>query len=300
MILTIQERDEMLSQLNDTQREFLTHYLVRSRRTAFANAMAKEKGHHVPANAEPEDIEALLDDWIYTGYKDAGTISPELRCECGRSLRYQHEVKNRKTGEIKKFGIEHLKEHLGIDAAIVAAIKKGFDAIDYELDEILVKLASNWQPAPDSLIHADLPEHMKQQLSLGLPLLDRQLNVLKRRPVVPQTPSKAVPQQADPRLASMPEEFDLWSWTESAEIQEVSYDGLTASEQEAVKQYVANGVGSARIISELLIRDHGSLERRYITGKPKIYTDVCQFIERTFTKIAIEFNGTEDRKYTMK
>lgn len=300
MILTIQERDEMLSQLNDKQREFLTHYLVRSRRTAFANAMAKEKGHHVPTNAEPEDIEALLDDWIYTGYKDAGTISPELRCECGRSLRYQHEVKNQKTGEIKKFGIEHLKEHLGIDAAIVAAIKKGFDAIDYELDEILVKLANNWQPAPDSFIDADLPEHMKQQLSLGLPLLDRQLNMLKRKPIIRQAPSKPVPQQVDPGPAPMPEEFDLWSWTESAEVQEVSHDGLTASEQEAVKQYVANGVGSARIISELLIRDHGSPECRYITGKPKIYTDVCQFIERTFNTIAIELNGTEDRKYAMK
>ncbi|EPY09947.1 Protein of unknown function [Paenibacillus sp. cl6col] len=311
MILTIQERDEMLSQLNDNQREFLNHYLVRSRRTAFANAMAKEKGHHVPEHAAPEDIEALLDDWIYTGYKDAGTISPELRCECGRSLRYQHEVKNRKTGEIKKFGIEHLKEHLGIDAAIVATIKKGFEAIDYELDEILLKIANDWQPAPDAYSVADLPEQLQRQLSLGLPLLDKQINMLRRKPVVrnaspsPKTSEPSAAPEPAPAPAPILVEFDLWSWTEpepAAVVQEVSNagNGLTAAERAAVKQYVETGVGSARVISELLIRDHGTPDRRYITGKPLIYPDVCQFIEQSYLDIAVELNGTEDRKYTMR
>jgi len=308
MILTIQERDEMLSQLNDNQREFLNQYLVRSRRTAFANAMAKEKGHHVPEHAAPEDIEALLDDWIYTGYKDAGTISPELRCECGRSLRYQHEVKNRKTGEIKKFGIEHLKEHLGIDAAIVTTIKKGFEAIDYELDEILLKIANDWRPAPDAYSVADLPEQLQRQLSVGLPLLDKQINMLRRKPVVRNaSPSpKTSEPSAAPEPAPILEEFDLWSWTEpepAAVVQEVisnAGNGLTAAERAAVKQYVETGVGSARVISELLIRDHGTPDRRYITGKPLIYPDVCQFIEQSYLDIAVELNGTEDRKYTMR
>src|SRR5690606_38329897 len=119
MVLTVEEREELLAKLNEAQRTFLTETMVRGRRTVFANALARAKGHHIPDDAEPEQIEVLLDDWIYTGYIDAGHVSPELRCECGRPLRYQHQVKHKRTGEMKKFGIEHLKEHLGIDAQVV-------------------------------------------------------------------------------------------------------------------------------------------------------------------------------------
>lgn len=204
-----------------------------------------------------------------------------------------------------------MKEHLGIDAAIVATIKKGFEAIDYELDEILLKIANDWQPAPDAYSVADLPEQLQRQLSLGLPLLDKQINMLRRKPVVrnaspsPKTSEPSAAPEPAPAPAPILVEFDLWSWTEpepAAVVQEVSNagNGLTAAERAAVKQYVETGVGSARVISELLIRDHGTPDRRYITGKPLIYPDVCQFIEQSYLDIAVELNGTEDRKYTMR
>ncbi|MFW5437528.1 DUF3895 domain-containing protein [Paenibacillus apiarius] len=299
MILTVEERDSILSELNEQQRDFLSKQLVRSRRTVFANAMAKDKGYHVPENADPEDIEALLDEWVYTGYIDAGAVSPELRCECGRSLRYQHQVEHKKTGEIKKFGIEHLKEHLGIDASMVSAIKKGFDAIDYELDEMLIKMKSGWQPNPEILGIEGLPEDVMSHLKLGLPLLDRQVKRLRQQPPV----RKALVDHYSPPVqhSSSADDIvlDLFTWQEepAAPKPAAASSGLPASLHAPIRAYIADGVRSARVMCELLIREQHADEERFMTGKPKIYAEVCRFIEQSYPNASVQALDQEDRSY---
>ena len=301
MILTVEERDSILSELNEQQRDFLSKQLVRSRRTVFANAMAKEKGFHIPKNADPEDIEALLDEWVYTGYIDAGSVSPELRCECGRSLRYQHQVEHKKTGEVKKFGIEHLKEHLGIDASMVSAIKKGFDAIDYELDEMLIKRKSDWKPNPEMLDIEGLPEDVMSHLKLGLPLLDRQVKRLRQQPPARKvwfdnyTPPVQEPSSNDDML------MDLFTWQEEpmAPKPAAASSGLPASLHAPIQAYIAGGVRSARVICELLIREQHADEERFLTGKPKIFIEVCRFIEQSYPNASVQALDKEDRSYSI-
>lgn len=304
MILTVEQRDSLLNKLSTEQREYLSNQLVRGRRTAFANALARAKGHHIPENTDPEDIETLLSDWIYTGYVDAGHVTPDLKCECGRSLRYQHQVENKTTGEKKKFGIEHLKEHLGIDASIVAAVRKGFDAIDYELDEILIKSQNNWQLDPElkaytNGLSADIEAHIK----LNIPLLERQIRRIRQSM-----------QQPSPRRSTMaiqvvqpvvPKELDLFSWTESpADMNTASTTqpiGLELADvwKKPVSDYLHKGIRSARIICDLLIQEHGAPDDRFLTEKPKIYLLVCWYIEATYPSVRITRNGTDDRLYEL-
>jgi hypothetical protein len=270
MILSVQERDVLMIDLNQVQQDFLSRQLVRSRRTVFANAMAKQKGFHIPDNAAPEDIEMLLSEWVYTGYIDAGHVSPDLRCECGRPLRYQHHVEHKKTREIMKFGIDHLKEHLGIDASVVAAVKKGFDAIDYELDELLLKFKNNWLPDPNLLEHPKLPEDVLSHLKYNLPLLERQLKRLRQlraelAPIPPVEQRSYIP----PKTTREP--IDLFTWQDVSPVKEIPGPDLSSSLKAPVEEYLLSGVRSVRVICELLIKEHGAADIRFLTGKQHIY-----------------------------
>lgn len=329
MILSVQDREQWMAQLTAEQKLYLSEQMIRGRRTVFANAMAREKGYHIPEHADPETIEVLLDDWLYVGYTDAGTVSPELRCECGRPLRYQHHVIHKVTGEEKKFGIEHLKEHLGIDAPIVAAIKQGFDAIDYELDEILTKMMSGHRHSESDLLTASaasLPDDVQMHLKLGLPLLERQIRRLRQVRLEAVKPNRLppLPPQAEPstqtsesRRNAKEKVDDLFTWLEEVEEREEPVKQLeprrehmsdialgSAQElapflQQQAERYLRDGVRSARVICELLIREHKAGDARFATGKPLIYLPVCLHIERAFPDATVERLDQEDRCYTL-
>ena len=300
MILEVSQRDELMAELTEEQRKFLSERLTRSRRTAFANAMAADKGYYVPDHAEPEEIERLLSDWIYAGYTDAGRVSPELRCECGRALRYQHRVEHKTTKETKRFGIEHLKEHLGIDASVVAAVKKGFDAIDYELDELLLKIREGWRPNPEWAKQPNLPGDIVAHLRHSLPLLERQIqrmNAMLTHSVRPTYLSQPI---AKPPAVAAPEPIDLFTWNEPVHASVTA--GFVANElpttlQSAVDAYILANVQSARVICELLIKDHGAPSSRFLTNKPHIYATVCRYIESAYPELTIESERSEDRLY---
>ncbi|GMK37137.1 hypothetical protein PCCS19_01900 [Paenibacillus sp. CCS19] len=309
MILEIGVRDELLSRLSEEQQQYLTEVLSRGRRTVFANEMARQKGYSIPEGTDVEQIERLLDEWIYTGYIDAGKVSPDLRCECGRPLRYQHQVQHKTTGERKYFGIEHLKEHLAIDAAVVSAIKKGFDAIDYELDELLVKLSSDWAADPELLQVAQLPEDVVDHVRLKLPLLDKQVRKLRSIRAAELTAawrSSEAKKQSEPAfkpekttVVESPQSYDLFAWQEEEEQEEEPpLIELDYALQSRVRTYLRSGIGSARVICELLIEEHNANGRRFLTGKPKLFPSVCVYIE-SIDGVKIESISPEDRAYSL-
>ncbi len=183
--LTIEERDLTMENLTAEQRDFIHNRLVRGRRTLFARQLARKKCQFIPEDAEFEDIEGFIEEWDYIGFTDSGEVSPLTKCECGRSLRYQHRVKHLPTHTIRYLGIEHLQQHTGIDAKAVALILKGFDVLDAEMNEVLHKVRSGWRldehiflPLPSGL---NVPQDIQEQIDAGLPLLGRQLIRLRGR-----------------------------------------------------------------------------------------------------------------------
>ncbi|SEM73656.1 Protein of unknown function [Mesobacillus persicus] len=292
--LDVSERDEVLKGLSTQQKEFIDLYVKRGKRTSFANVLARDKGIVLPHSATIEEIEMILDEWVLEDYIDNGFVNPETPCECGKPLRYQYIVKHLTTNQIRRFGITHFEEHTGLPADIIASVKKGFNQIDYERDELLSKIRDGWSlidyisNIPEDL---QLAKDIKSHLDAGIPLLDRQLNRLKRDIdshlerkeekviLTPPNPTRHV-SQVEKNTIREQATFDLFkdfneeSPPSTKRIQRSNYNNLSA-----INQYLDEGVTSARIISELLIKHHGASNKRYITGKPRIYVEVCQYLE---------------------
>jgi len=66
-----------------------------------------------------------------------------------------------------------------------------------------------------------------------------------------------------------------------------------------VDRLLRSGARSARVICELLIKEHGAPDSRFLTNKPHIYYAVCLYIEKTNPDARIEKEGNDDRTYAL-
>ncbi|PDY72671.1 hypothetical protein CON91_31440 [Bacillus wiedmannii] len=251
-------------------------------------------------------------------YIDAGAVSYDHLCECGRPLRYQYIVKNLVTDKILKFGKDHFEKHTGLSSDIVKAVIKGMYNIDHELDEILTKISSDWSLSeslgvsfiPDDLI---MPIDIREHLELDLPLLDRQVMRLKDNLRIYNISSKNIAKENDfvdfekidekeEGQASLFDEdiifgFDLDD--DNVQVvrsqpvkakpvsieKNISYQFLSFVEQEFILQFIRNvNSVSVRQLCEFMIKEIGSLDKRYITGKPHIYVHVCSYLDFLVTQ----------------
>lgn len=309
-ILLNDERAEIMSTLTDEQKLFLDNYVKRGKKTKFANVIARNM--QVPFfddDLSDQEFEALGLEWILIDVKDAGenwNVTKELKCECGRTLRYQYIVKNTVTQDILKFGNDHFEEHTKISESIVREIKNGFKVIDYELDELLSKIRDGWifsLTIPDGL---EIPSDIGDQLKLNLPLLDRQEIKLKSFifNFIEQQEREGIisNQQHDERHSSVDVETDNEN-TYSNYYQESIFDepknttilefSLTDVQKEKVMDLLENGYQSIRVICEVLINDGYVSNERYITRKPRIYPVICLFIESLVKQVRAEFISKE-------
>jgi hypothetical protein len=319
LVLTVDERESLLSLLTDQQRTFILEHVKRGKKMIFANEMAKDKGLVLPTEASTEDIEMLLDEWVLEDYIDNGFINPETPCECGRPLRYQYIVKHKSTNEIRRFGITHFEEHTGIPAEIVSAIQKGFSAIDYEMDDLLSKIKNNWSLDDTKLFVPDgfiFPKEIRNHLDNQVPLLDRHIQHLRklvsqfrdeRESIKQDVPKvkKAFDWDFDNPIEDdqVSFEFDLFEEKEaqSPTTESLPINNLSGPIKDKILQYLRT-VSSTRVICELLIKNHIVANQRYITGKPKIYPYVCFFLEGLVSQGELyleDINGHEDRFYKL-
>lgn len=318
LILNVEDRESLLSLLTEQQRTFIKDHVKRGKKTIFANEMAKDKGLVLPNDASIENIELLLDEWVLEDYIDNGFTNPDTPCECGRPLRYQYIVRHKSTNEIRRFGITHFEVHTGIPAEIVSAIKKGFAAIDYEMDELLSKIKDNWTlDTTNLLIPEDFtyPNDISNHLENQVPLLDRQVQRLrklvnelrdKRESTKQEVPDikEAFKWDLD-RVTEEDQvslEFDLFEEKKTKSVdnkESLPINNLSGPIKDKILEYLET-VSSTRVICELLIKNNIVSNQRYITGKPKIYPHVCLFLEGLVSQqklILEEKNGQEDRFY---
>ncbi|MGY0691851.1 DUF3895 domain-containing protein [Virgibacillus sp. FSP13] len=315
--LTQRERDKLLDDLTEQQKKFVNDYLKRGRRTVFANVLAKEKA----GNVADEDTEKVAEQWELLDYLDAGPNWQNealLFCECGRVLRYQYIVQNHETGETKKFGIRHFEEHTGIPPHLVREIVKGIERIDFELDEILVKISSNWTLVSEGLdkIHPDvqIPNDIQTHLDLNIPLLDRQVVRLKKkvaelyqeqerqqRLVVMQEREKAQKQREEEYAKKRQ------AVAEKLEIGEVISHGTDIQLEQKLQLAVMVFLESltepqffASEVCEELVTIHAAPGDTFSSGKYKIFPHVCSFLENLTEQGILAFVGKQgavDRVY---
>lgn len=179
--LSEDELEEIYSQLLPAQKDVLDNHVKRGMQTQWLNRMAKHIGQAIPEE-DLHNPEAAMDkylEWKLIEYIDAGHVDPNLRCECGRPLRRQFTVLKTATGEVIRFGITHFEQETGLDPKTVREVTTGLKSIDKERDEILWKVSIGWE-IPDIPDTIQVPADIQIQLDVGLPLLERQMEKLRR------------------------------------------------------------------------------------------------------------------------
>ncbi|KAB7630280.1 DUF3895 domain-containing protein [Bacillus sp. B4-WWTP-NA-D-NA-NA] len=294
------ERDIIFNGLSDEQQEYLRTFLKRGKQASFSSVLARLKG-----GESEDDAEHISTQWILIDYIDAGEVSHDYLCECGRPLRYQYVVKNLVTDKILKFGKNHFEEHTGLSSEIVSAVIKGMHKIDKELDEILSKISSEWSLIasldvdfiPDDLV---VPSDIQEHFDLGLPLLDRQIVRLKEEIRIHNSSMKKNQFELDnvdlleveeEQFSFFDEEIDDISQVQSYRVEPVSddknvlYRCLSFVEQEFILTFIEkfNSI-STRQLCEFMIKEIASSDKRYATGKPHIYVYVCSYLDFLVSK----------------
>ncbi|PEZ41805.1 hypothetical protein CN345_07080 [Bacillus thuringiensis] len=311
IILDDTTRSNIFDSLTEKQKDFLEQHVKRGKKTAFANVMALDKGIVLPEHATDTEIQAILDEWVLIEYIDNGERNADTPCECGRPLHYQYIVQHQTTKETRRFGITHFAEHTGLPPHIVKQIKDGFAAIDYERDELLVKLQNNWcledelSYLPDGF---SFPADIHQQLDAGLPLLDTQFKRLRKEISLflqeLHTPPRSLESVHDIGTKQDSDQISLDLFQEgnnrSTENQVKPSFEFTHTHQETILHYLQKGVSSAWVLCELLMKEHDAPKDRYTTRKPRMYVPVCKYLDELVKQRTIrlvEIDGKLDRIY---
>lgn len=305
-LLSKNERDKILNSLTDEQQEFLINQMKRGKKTVFGNVLANSIAEK---NTNESDLIEEIQEWLLVDIIDAGKIDKNTRCECGRSLRYQYILENQKTGDVKKLGISHLQEHLGFPLHIVKEIINGISQVDYELDEILLKVESKWSLTqhginPLLLDKIELPVDIEKHINLSIPLLEPQLHRLdemlkqyllkkeKEKNALPTKHSIAEKANNTKRVVEKLADVEI----------PFSFDKIPLIQQKFILKYLQNSKNNVSVlqISELLTKYLDLKEEYFYSGKPKNFVEICMFLEalRSHNYCKLISKNFDDRIYS--
>jgi hypothetical protein len=164
--LTQKDRATILKELTKEQKKTLFTVVGKRHRFYFADVLAKYKGTR---------------DWGFYFYIDHGRVRKDITCECGRPLRHQYILVNKRTKEKRTIGSTHLIEGLRIPQDIAKEVLQGIHNINYDLDELLQKYNNGWELPPyvkKNIGRVNVPKDIKKLLVVDLPLLHRHLDLL--------------------------------------------------------------------------------------------------------------------------
>ncbi len=296
--LTKKERDFLINNLSQKQKDFITYFLKRGKKTVFANVLAKGKA----GSYDQQTIDDIAHQWELLDYIDAGDNwrqDSQLFCECGRQLRYQYIIQNLLTDEIKKFGIEHFEQHTEISPQLAKDIKKGFEEIDYELDEVLLKIKHGWSLKEEGIFNIsssiEIPKDIQQHLESDIPLLTRQVRRLKE---VLQAFQKEKENEYIKELKQKKEEKSLKYKEKVRILQDIFSNNLQLEErfQLGIMAYINDLKNSQFTASEVcneLVEYYGASNATYPTGRFMIFPNVSFYLDSLCKQRILDFIGKQ-------
>lgn len=173
--LTEKEVDTLYQLLTSDQKDFLDSYIKQNKKSKWLEVLSIKKGIVI------EDLSKLdtLDDWELLEILDSGYGKRSYKCECGMPLRNCYVVYHRKEGKTYHLGIKCFVNYTSLTQEIVNDILKGFHTINLERDEILTRFEQDWK-LPSLYFKLELPEQIREQLNIGLPLSSNQMRLIER------------------------------------------------------------------------------------------------------------------------
>lgn len=178
------ERNELLLLVTDEQKEYLLNKVKRGRRTIFGNIMVEEKVQAIKSvDIDLLDDERNVEDWDIVDYVDFGPGNRLGKCACGITLRYMFTVQHKQTNKTITYGKDHLSTFLNLPIKDIEAVMAGLKTIDYELDELLVKIKDDdygYEILSEIPEEIELPKNIKEHVEHHIPLLNRQIRKIER------------------------------------------------------------------------------------------------------------------------
>ncbi|MFS1519538.1 DUF3895 domain-containing protein [Bacillus sp. SCS-151] len=324
------ERDAIIRTLDENKKQFINEQLKRGKKTIFSNVLAEWK-----ASSVTEGIEEIADSWVLIDFLDAGETwkeTSDLFCDCGKLLRYQYIVVNNQTGDTHKFGETHFEQHTNLPAQLVRDIIKGFENIDYEMDEILEKIKYGWNFRDINILIPDgfcIPQDIKEHFENDIPLLDRQINRLKAQiknhinELEQQKRQKHIEKQQEEWLRKEEQseeekakERELQKAKEQQLIEErnitirtihIGYLNIELSKKymEAIilllNQYPKSTI-DVLSICRYLIEDFGASNDTYQGGKPRIFPHIALFLDVLVREdvLKLKISDLQNRHYIIQ
>ncbi len=282
--LSLDVRNELLSLVTDDQKEYLLNKVKRGRRTIFGNIMVEEKVQAIKSvDIDLLEDERKVDDWEIVNYEDFGPGNRLGKCACGITLRYEFTVQHKQTNKMIKYGKQHLSEFLNLSIKDIDEVVDGLKTIDYELDELLLKIKAGdygYEILAEIPEEIELPKDIVEHVDHQIPLLDRQIRRIEREL------NKYNAELKNEKLEKAIEILRKRHEQEQKEKQEKNQkilesithllDSSTATIAEIAYSLVLSGVSSATEISHI-IRENFNVDKRISIGtlkRPYIYSDV--------------------------
>ena len=179
-LLSKKHLEETMSVLTEEQKDYLENRLKIRRKSEWLQILATYKGVDITEDMNVDEIEDQIDDWILIDCLDGGYKQRPYKCDCGQPLRFQYIIQNKKEGEVRKLGENCFEKYLSLPASVIKDVKSGMYNIDLERDEILTKLRKKVFFPLSNYLHLKIPPHIIEQYELGLPLLDRQIQLIEK------------------------------------------------------------------------------------------------------------------------
>lgn len=166
------------------QKNVLDNMIKEGYKTKWLHVFAIKKGLITEeCNNNELTTEDLRVEWDFVDYIDYYEINPSVRCTfCNHALRHAYIIRNILTNECYVLGINHFEQFTGLSAYDVKNIVKEFKRINIEKKEILSKVIEKKDMNIKEKLNKEfvIPNDMINQLEVNLPLLERQLQRLRR------------------------------------------------------------------------------------------------------------------------
>lgn len=307
--LTNGERESLFPYATKEQLDFIMNNIKQRFRSKFFNKMAEKKVTLVRSqDITLEDIEIDAKYWVLENYIDYGKGNYLGRCACNRKLRRVFTVKHEVTGKRINYGEDHFMQFLGIDKKILYDIIKDFSIINFELDELLIKIKEK-QYGYDILerdFHGmELPEDIQAHINANVPLLDRQIDRLSRklRELQRETKKKeaeALTKMLEEENKRIIEQMEREKRKLESIVERVRQNLPPKPAKEMIAyQLILNGISSTVEVCHILIdyfNQDGTLSAG-IHKRPRILPSILQYLLSQAEKgklILVEKLGVED------
>lgn len=282
---TFEQRKEMLELITKEQRDFIENYLKRGHKTLFTRFMQSEKISVIKMTDAIvlEEDEQQAEGWQIIKRFDHGLGNRAGKCACGKTLRYEFVVEHVVTKKQIHYGKTHLASFLNIDERDVNTIIDGLHVIDYEADELLMKIQQD-DYGYEILDYLDaettLAKDIQEHIDHHVPLLDRQIRRLRdmirinKRSTIPTPVTMPVTNS----VIDTPFKQSFYRKETNEFLKQYIETEVLSREKiaEIAYQLVLRGENSATTISHI-IRNNYNVNKDYslsVSRRPRIYPTV--------------------------